>query len=241
MLRPAASAAARIRLVAIAVAAILAGCAPHAGGSRDILWRIVFQCLDASVPEYCTTCGSPIEGTCGEARGCKATIDVWAKTADYVAMRDIKMCGCPAEFVHGLALPRARVTGVEDARRPAGIWPFAWQTARSRIADEQQIALVVNPPGLARTQDQLHVHLVRLSPGARARLVADAPARASDLDRVWEVAARHAAAKSLASHGVLVTRDDAANGFLVLARGESPEAQFHRRHVPLTRGAGLLA
>jgi CDP-diacylglycerol pyrophosphatase len=215
-----------MQLVALIAAAILTGCAPHAGGSRDILWRIVSQCLDASVPGYCTTCPSPIEAACGEARGCEATIDVWAKTADYVAMRDIKMCGCPAGFVHGLALPRARVTGVEDARRPDGIWPFAWRTARSRIADEQQIALLVNPPGLERTQDQLHVHLVRLAPGARARLAADAPARAPDLDRVWDVAARQAAAKGLASYGVLVVRDDAANDFLVLARSESPEPQF---------------
>jgi CDP-diacylglycerol pyrophosphatase len=208
------------------VAAILTGCAPHAGGSRDILWRIVSQCLDATTPGYCTTCASPIEGTCGGARGCKATVDVWAQTADYVAIRDIKMCGCPTGFVHGLALPRARVTGIEDARRPAGIWPFAWQTAQSRIADEQQIALVVNPPGLERTQDQLHVHLLRLTPGARARLAANSPARAPHLDALWDVAARHAAAKGLASYGVLVMRDDAANGFLVITQRESPEYQF---------------
>ena len=202
------------------------GCVPHAGGSRDILWRIVSRCLDATVPGYCTTCASPIEGACGDARGCKATVDVWAKTADYVAIRDVKMCGCPAGFVHGLALPRARITGVEDPRHPAGIWPFAWQTARSRIADEQQIALVVNPPGLERTQDQLHVHLVRLTPGARARLAGDSPARVPHLDLVWDVAARHAAAKGLASYGVLVVRDDASTDFLVLTQRRSPELQF---------------
>ena len=213
-------------LLALVAAAILTGCAPHAGGSRDVLWRIVSRCLDATVPGYCTTCASPIEGTCGDARGCKATIDVWAKTADYVAIRDIKTCGCPTGFVHGLALPRARITGVEDARRPAGIWPFAWQTAQSRIADEQQIALVVNPPGLERTQDQLHVHLLRLAPGVRARLAADSPARAPRLDLLWDVAARHAAAQGLASYGVLVMRDDAADGFLVITQRQSPEDQF---------------
>jgi CDP-diacylglycerol pyrophosphatase len=220
------SAAARIWVVALVAAAILTGCAPHAGESRDILWRIVSQCLDPTVPGYCTTCAVPIEGTCGDGRGCKATVDVWAKTADYVAIRDIKMCGCPAGFVHGLALPRARVTGVEDARRPTGIWPFAWQTAQSRIADEQEIALVVNPPGLERTQNQLHVHLVRLAPGARVRLAASSPARAPHLDLVWDVAARDAAAKGLASYGVLVMRDDAADDFLVFTQRESPEYQF---------------
>jgi CDP-diacylglycerol pyrophosphatase len=220
------AAAARVWVVVLVVAAILGGCAPHAGGSRDILWRIVSQCLDASVPGYCTTCASPIEGTCGDARGCTATIDVWAKAADYVAIRDIKMCGCPTGFVHGLALPRVRVTGIEDARRPAGIWPFAWQTAQSRIADEQQIALVVNPPGLERTQDQLHVHLLRLIPGARARLAASSPARTPDIDRVWNVAARDATVKGLAAYGVLVMRDAASNDFLVTTQRESPEDQF---------------
>ena len=215
-----------MRLVALVAAVILAGCAAQAGGSRDVLWRIVSRCLDVAVPDYCTACAAPIEGACGDARGCKATIDVWAKTAEYVALRDIKMCGCPPGFVHGLALSRARVTGIEDARRPAGIWPFAWQTAQSRIADEQEIALVVNPPGLERTQDQLHVHLVRLTPGARARLTTDSPARAPHLDLAWDVAARHAAAKGLASYAVLVMRDDAANDFLVITQRESPEYQF---------------
>ena len=220
------SAAARIGIVALVAAAILTGCAPHAGESRDTLRRIVSQCLDPTVPGYCTTCAVPIEGTCGDGRGCKATVDVWAKTADYVAIRDIKMCGCPAGFVHGLALPRARVTGVEDARRPAGIWPFAWQTARTRIADEREIALVVNPPGRQRTQDQLHVHLLRLTTGARVRLAADSPARAPHLDLVWDVAARDAAARHLASYGVLVMRSDTTTDFLVLTQVESPEYQF---------------
>ena len=215
-----------MRVLILVAAVIVTGCAAHAGGSRGILWRIVSQCLDASSPDYCTTCASPSEGACGDARGCKATVDVWAKTADYVAIRDIKMCGCPTGFVHGLALPRARVRGVEDARRPGGIWPFAWQTAQSRIADEQEIALVVNPPGLERSQDQLHVHMVRLTPGARARLTTDSPARAPHLDLVWDVAARHAAAKGLASYGVLVMRDDASNDFLVTTQRGSPEDQF---------------
>lgn len=149
---------------------------------------------------------------------------MWAKTADYVAIRDIKMCGCPPEFIHGLALPRSRVTGVEDPRRPAGIWAFAWDVARRRIADEQQIALVVNPPGAWRTQDQLHVHLVRLEPDARARLATLSPARTPRLDQVWDVASRHAG--GVEDYGVLVARDGVSNGFLVLTAARSPEEQF---------------
>jgi hypothetical protein len=68
--------------------------------------------------------------------------------------------------------------------------------------------------------------MVRLTPGARAHLTADSPARAPHLDLVWDVAARHAAAKGLTSYGVLVMRDDAANDFLVITRRESPEYQF---------------
>src|SRR5262249_32587725 len=138
-------------------------------------------------------------------------------------IRDIKMCGCPADFVHGLALPRFKVTGVEDPRRPAGIWAFAWDTARGRIADDRQIALVVNPP-TERTQDQLHVHLVRLSPNARGRVASLAPAKAERLDQVWEVASQRAAGGK--DYGVLVARDEIGGGFLVLTDSRSPEFQF---------------
>ena len=135
------------------------------------------------------------------------------------------MCGCPAGFVHGLALPRQRVTGVEDPRRPPGIWSFAWEAARSRIAEQQDIALVVNPPDL-RTQDQLHVHLVRLAPGARRGLAATSPARTTSLAEVWAIADRSAAAAGAASYGVLVAREDRGPGFIVAVDAASPEYRF---------------
>ena len=94
---------------------------------------------------------------------------MWAKTKEFVAIRDLKMCGCPPGFVAGLALPRARVTGIEDPRRPEGIWPFAWQVARTRIPDERQIALAINPKD-ARSENQMHVHMLRLRPETRAWL-----------------------------------------------------------------------
>jgi len=222
------SSAAAIRRAAPLVAAfavVWLGCSIAAGASRDVLWRIVSECLDASTPEYCARCFSPIERVCGD-RGCAKTVQVWAETPEYVAIRDIKMCGCPAGFVHGLALPRSRITGVEDPRRPAGIWPFAWRAAQTRIADEGQIALVVNPPGLQRTQDQLHVHLVRLAAGAHRQLAARSPARTASLEEVWDVAAASAAARGLADYGVLVARDDTEAGYWVLVEPFSPEGQF---------------
>jgi CDP-diacylglycerol pyrophosphatase len=216
----------RLALSSLVAALAFAAGSPPIGGSRDVLWSLVSDCVDPGAASYCTTCRAPIEGTCGGARGCRKTLDVWVRTPEYVAIRDIKMCGCPDAFVHGLALPRARVTGIEDPRRPEGIWRFAWNTARTRIADDRQIALVVNPPGFQRTQDQLHVHLVRFLPAARAEVEGSSPTRIQSLDEVWAAAARQAAAKKLSRYGLLVARADAGDGFLVLAGPDSPEDRF---------------
>jgi CDP-diacylglycerol pyrophosphatase len=213
------------RVVFVAVALVLGGCAlaGDAPATRDVLWRIVDRCLDPASAGYCERCGWPRPGTCGD-RSCAATTEVWVATAEFVALRDLKMCGCPAGFVHGIALPRARVTGVEDPKRPAGIWSFAWSAARARIVDETEIALVVNPPE-RRGQDQLHVHLVRLQPGAAARLAALHPEHVDRLDAVWDAAERHARAMGTTVRGIVVTR--ASRGcFAVVTAGGSPERDF---------------
>ena len=113
--------------------------------SRNILHEIVAHCLDSSIPDYCVRCPAPLSGQCAKNDECSRTSEVWAQTDDYVAIGDIKMCGCPAGFVHGLAMTRVPVSGVEDTQRPAGIWPFAWAVARQRIPEETGIGLVVNP------------------------------------------------------------------------------------------------
>ena len=82
----------------------------------------------------------------------------------------------------------------------------------------------MNPPGLERTQDQLHVHIVRLASGARARIAALAPARTARLDEVWDAASRHAGRRT--EYGVLVARDDAGSDFIVATDPRSPEYQF---------------
>jgi CDP-diacylglycerol pyrophosphatase len=149
---------------------------------------------------------------------------VWAESADFVALRDSKMCGCPAGFVHGLAIPRARVTGVEDPRRPDGIWTFAWNVASRRMGDDPAIALVVNPMA-QRSQDQLHVHLLRLRDDVRQRIVQHPADRASNLDQVWKVAAQRAAAEGLEDYGVLVVGHP-EGGFVVLVDKDSPEKMY---------------
>jgi CDP-diacylglycerol pyrophosphatase len=133
-----------------------------AAESRDALLTIVSSCLDIHAVDYCKHCPAPrLESPCAQGLDCKATTEVWEETAAYVVIRDKKMCGCDPGFVHGLVIPRARIKGIEDQRRPNDIWGIAWATARKRIADDDAIALVVNPAG-SRSQDQFHIHIVRL-------------------------------------------------------------------------------
>ena len=130
----------------------------------DVLLHIVSQCIDPSKVNYCSQCLLPRrDAHCG-ASECKQTNEVWAINTQYVAIRDIKMCGCPSDFVHGLAMPRDVITGIEDGKREEGIWQFAWDVSLERI-EAQSLALAVNPKA-KRTQNQLHIHLVRLDTNA---------------------------------------------------------------------------
>ena len=201
---------------------LAAGCLAVAP-SRNILRGIVTDCLDPSELWYCSRCALPQAGYCG-VDSCEHTTEVWSQSKEYVAIRDLKMCGCPDGFVHGLAMPRSPVTGVEDARRPDGLWPFAWEAARSRIAESSEIALVVNPPG-KRTQDQLHIHLVRLTTDARTRLTDLQPVRVQRLEDTWMAVAANAWRRGITSYGVIVIRSS-DGGWLVAADSTSPEEDF---------------
>jgi CDP-diacylglycerol pyrophosphatase len=230
----------------VAAALVLPALAARQGGAAmpgdpaspsDALWKIVSGCLDAKHPSGASLCGcSAFTATCcGDPTMPDADV-VWAESAAFVAIRDIKACGCPASFVHGLALPRTRITGVEDPKRPDAIWPFAWDVARRHIADEREIALAINPAG-RRSQNQLHVHLQRLSPGARAALDALAPPPAGarldappalvlalpDLEHVFTTAAKSVAAGKLGAHGILVARARGGGYLAVVTDGASPE------------------
>lgn len=213
------------RLVPILGIVLAAGCL-STGSSRGALHRIVAECLDTGDPRYCARCFAPQAGTCALDYPCSRTTQVWALNPEYVAIRDLKMCGCGAGFVHGLALPRFSVLGAEDPNRPNGIWRFAWETAQARIPEESEIALAVNPPDL-RTQDQLHVHLVRLLPDGRERVNALKPTRVERLEDVWSAAAGHAASRQLAPYGVIVLRGS-DGGWTVATSANSLEAGFTR-------------
>ena len=142
---------------------------------------------------------------------------------DFVAIRDIKMCGCPAEFIHGLVLPRQIITGVEDPRRPQAIWDYAWQIAETRM-QASSIALVINPQNF-RSQNQMHIHLLGLNPQASLSLSQLQAVEITDLKDVWRVAEESAKAQSMQDYGVLVSL--AATGrFKVVVTSQSPEKLF---------------
>jgi CDP-diacylglycerol pyrophosphatase len=206
----------------------LIGVAPHAialnVAKSDILLHIASQCVDPSIENYCTECMLPrVDAHCSDVTECKKTNEVWALNTQYAAIRDIKMCGCPADFVHGLAMPRVIVTGVEDLNRQEGIWQFAWGVAIERI-EPQSIALAINPKS-QRTQNQLHIHLVRLDKNARSNFYQYSPVYVDNLENIWAIAETAAKAKGFNDYGVLVAQSD-SDKYLVITTPNSPEAAF---------------
>ena len=190
----------------------------------DTLLHIVSRCVDPLKENYCSQCMLPRrDAKCGDISECKKTNEVWALNRQYVAIRDIKMCGCPIDFVHGLAMPREVVTGVEDPNREDGIWQFAWDVAMQRI-EPQSIALAINPKS-QRTQNQLHIHLVRLDKNARTHLSQYLPVQFNNLESIWATAANAARAKGLDDYGVLVAQSS-SSGYMVIVTPNSPEAAF---------------
>lgn len=209
----------------VMLAALSGAVTAEAAGSRDVLWDIISSCLDPGAADYCTRCRWPLtETACAAEILCKATTEVWAENEAYVALRDRKMCGCPDGFVHGLVIPRSKVTGVEDPSRPDGIWGFAWATAVGKIGDESAAALAVNPVA-TRAQDQLHVHILRLRKDARQRFDKGHSTCVDKLEEVWKAAARMAAAAGFADYGVLVASRP-EGGFIVVVDTVSPEKSY---------------
>jgi len=210
-------------LLLILVTLLSAGA--HVAESRDMLLHIVTDCIDVNAPDYCITCLQPrADSPCAVGRECKKTTEVWQETTEYVVVRDRKMCGCAQDFVHGLAIPRRRVLGIEDPRKPDGIWDFTWAEAKKRIKEDNSIALAVNPSG-TRSQDQLHIHIVRLQNDARGRFPAARLARITSIEGAWSVAAQKAAEAHFDDYGVLVAKHP-DGGFLVVVDDSSIEKMY---------------
>ncbi len=205
--------------------------------NADSLWDLVSTCVNregvATAAPLCT-CKAFALSCCGD-RSTPNDAVVWAETPEFVAIRNLKMCGCDAGFVAGLALPRTRVSGLEDPHRPEGIWPFAWEVAHKRIRDELDIALMINPIP-ARSQNQLHVHLLRLKPGVRAKLEAALQANGTlaeppgtivfqlaNVNAVFADAIAHVGAARLGDHGILVARAREGGFLAAITHWRSPD------------------
>lgn len=223
-------------LIALFVGAVAL---PAMGMSRDVLSTFA-RCVD-EVP-------SKVSPEHADARHCRlrsgkdGALELVAEDAEDFVMLDVKMTSCPANaglsdwdhpkrarYVHLLALPRAPVTGIEDARRKRAphLWEFAWKTAKDYVPEED-LVLAVNPRA-QRTQDQLHVHATRFSDGGRDAFLAAKPVLVRSLAEVWS-AAESRADLSSGRFGVAVARPSAAGGgFAVVVTTGSPEALFSRR------------
>jgi len=220
-------------VLAIALSFSIGTSLANAGEPRDRLLPVVTHCIaDTGVGTTGATaglCKSPRQDQCGAKESCcSRTTQVWDENADFVAIRDHEMCRCTAStpsnsFIHGLAIPRSKVTGVEDKARPDGIWEFAWKVAAARIQPESEVALFVNPAD-DRTDDQLHVHITRVRTNSMNAVSSGRPL--ATLSNTWMVAREMANEKGFRDdYGVLVTKHP-TEGFRVLVDRKSP-----RRYV----------
>jgi CDP-diacylglycerol pyrophosphatase len=224
----------------------------HAQGRRDILWDIISNCMGPDAASHAQQCRAPrkpplsaqrFDSVAAARAYCRSGSDVWAEEpGQLIAIRDIKMCACPdnGTFIHGLAMPMNKVPGVEGPNRPAGIFQFAWQAGLARVgaAQKDQLALAVNSRGL-RSQDQLHVHIVRLRPDF-AQYVAEHPRQVlrtvhlQDLNEVWREAPLPAeAVNAFHDFGLLITSDGAAGYVLrIIHPAASPEDEYTQWSCP---------
>jgi CDP-diacylglycerol pyrophosphatase len=230
----------------ILLALVCAAPPARAQVDRDILWKIVSNCIAADAG-HAQACPAPRQQgrlPAGDPdHVCRRSTEVWGEApGQFVAIRDIKMCACVGNrgFVHGLAIPLNRVPGVEGAGRPDGIWQFAWNVALDKVGPgrSSDIGLAVNPRG-RRGQDQLHIHIVRLRADYLRTLDAHPEyvlrtAQAMSLDQVWHLAPPPAAADGgFADFGLLVTGAGAAGYTVrVLSPAISPEGEFTQYQCP---------
>ena len=198
-----------VLVVLFLVAISYANVANAISSDRNVLWDIVSHCLDSGSSLHCEDCRWPIAGS---VCACLNTTEVWEKSDEYVVIRDIKMCGCPVGFVHGLALPLRRVSGVEAKDRPIGIWRFAWEAAEKRMK-ASEIALVVNEK-MCRSQNQLHVHIVKLNSEGHKNFTDKNAAAVAELNQVWSKAEELAKNSEMENYSVLVKLGD--KGYVVV-------------------------
>src|SRR5262245_47924245 len=91
---------------------------------RNLLWKLI-ACVDPARTMNREYCPKPRADELENRHpSCAQTTQVWKQSEHYVAIRDMRMCDCPAGFVHGLAVPFAHIAGIESESLPEGIWEF---------------------------------------------------------------------------------------------------------------------
>lgn len=177
-------------------------------------------------------------------RTCRSTTHVWARSNDgrFAVIRDLKMCTNGAgphdeSFVHGLAIPLAPLSGVEDDRvysapEQNGIWRLAWESALAKGLREEEIALVINPPG-NRSQNLLHVHVVR-----RNQAPLPAGIEIADLTNVWPQAALLGKDIPCRNYGIVVTRNGGTFRLLVEEGDANPRINPEGKYTVEQRDRG---
>jgi CDP-diacylglycerol pyrophosphatase len=195
-------------------------------GQNSRLQKFVTNCIDTTGEDYCAACPWPrTESSCAAAGICTKSTEVWRETENYIAIRDKKMCNCSKSgFIHGLAIPKALIAGIESSNRPNGIWKFAWETAIDQGIRPFDLALAINPSG-DRSENQMHIHIARLLPGARAVFRKEQVSWAGRLDQVWSVAREIATRAGLADYGILVIQGKDI-GYDVVVSASSPEHNY---------------
>jgi len=165
---------------------------------------------------------------------------VWSIDNDYVAIQGTPMCGCPQDFISGLVLPRTKITGIEDPKRPNGIWQFAWDTAIGKISSQDEIGLSINPVQ-HRSQNQMHIHIQRIT--SKTRIWFDDPKEQqhaankydlifldlSDLSKVFTIVKKQVGESEMRDTGVMVVGSSGGNFQAMITHRRSPESFVEKK------------
>ena len=206
---------------------------PSVALSRDTLLKAI-ECIKKNTHEAVkATHAHPVSL-------CNTTIMAFVPN-QYLLLQGKKMSDChvnatthgvppTSQYIDLLVLPLTKVTGVEDQHRPNGIWQQAWTIAQSYLPDNGLIVLAANPRHY-RTQDQLHIHILRQQPGIINYVNKLKPIYISSLsgavDPVWAAAERHSNSHINSGElGIAVLFDHIKQKFAVVTSTDPTERTF---------------
>jgi CDP-diacylglycerol pyrophosphatase len=212
--------------VALVATLALAAAAATQAADRLALWRIVHdQCV-------------PDEKANGSPAPCE-TVDISGGEDNGVAI--LKDLVGVAQF---LAIPTRRIAGIESpeilAPSAPNYWRAAWaargamERRLARPLSRDMIGMAINS-ALARSQDQLHIHIDCLAPEVREALAAHGGELTQDWRRLpFELKGRRYVARRLDSSDLA-----GADPFRLLAEGDQGAASDMAMETLVVAGANL--